>query len=289
MKILHIVPGLFETSNGIAVAAKLIAEGQRKDGHEVELAEAKGFSQMPLSSYTEVWVHSMWTPMVWMACLRVLKYRSMAGSPKLVRMTHANLDPIRYRFHGWKKRLVAPIERWIYGKTDRVVVTCMAEQEWCRMWGLKNMFQIVDLKSFFKLKEPCDLLQEVKDKTRPLHVLYLGRRHPLKGLHFLEQAVAEFNSRCSLRIVSNHSGEELESDWVWCDVLCLPTLSENFGLVVAEALARGKPVITTDGAPVWADLKPTQGVYLKCYRDNTNEERVRLLKDALSYFLNPLA
>ena len=34
-------------------------------------------------------------------------------------------------------------------------------------------------------------------------------------------------------------------------MLVLPTLSDNFGLVIAEALERGKRVITTDGAPAW--------------------------------------
>ena len=34
----------------------------------------------------------------------------------------------------------------------------------------------------------------------------------------------------------------------------LPTFSENFGVVVAEALSHGLPVITTRGAP-WADLE----------------------------------
>ena len=38
------------------------------------------------------------------------------------------------------------------------------------------------------------------------------------------------------------------------DLLVLPTFSENFGVVVAEALAAGVPVITTRGAP-WADLE----------------------------------
>jgi len=38
------------------------------------------------------------------------------------------------------------------------------------------------------------------------------------------------------------------------DVFVLPTYSENFGIVVAEALYAGCPVITTHGTP-WADLR----------------------------------
>ena len=45
-----------------------------------------------------------------------------------------------------------------------------------------------------------------------------------------------------------------ERIWDWCDVLVLPTLSDNFGLLIAEALERGKRVITTDGAPVWEPM-----------------------------------
>ena len=69
-------------------------------------------------------------------------------------------------------------------------------------------------------------------------------------------------------------------------MLVLPTLSENFGLVVAEALERGKQVITTDGAPAWADLKPEQGIYLKGYRNGTSKDRVDMLRGALSHYVD---
>ena len=90
-------------------------------------------------------------------------------------------------------------------------------------------------------------------------------------------------------------GEELEKVWDWCDVLVLPTLSENFGLVVAEALERGKRVNTTDGAPAWGEnlsrVERVDGgmwsgyggrlIYLKGYREGTKEQRVELLRRAI--------
>ena len=101
------------------------------------------------------------------------------------------------------------------------------------------------------------------------------------------------------RAVSNAFGEELEKVWEWCDVLVLPTLSDNFGLVIAEALERGKRVITTDGAPAWGNgLSGLTGftglysgycgqlIYLKGYRDGTAAARVRLLAEAISSLAN---
>jgi glycosyltransferase involved in cell wall biosynthesis len=125
----------------------------------------------------------------------------------------------------------------------------------------------------------------------------------LKGVEFLESAVAELNSSTHplstpplLKIVSNAFGEELEKVWEWCDVLVLPTLSETFGLVVAEALERGKRVITTDGAPVWGEGLDVRGqgsgvsvgyggrlLYLNGYRDGSDEKRVELLKKAILF------
>lgn len=110
----------------------------------------------------------------------------------------------------------------------------------------------------------------------------MGRRHPLKGLEFLEDAIKGV-SNIELRAVSNAFGEEKEKVWEWCDVLVLPTLSDNFGLVIAEALEHGRRVITTDGAPAWGDGNDYGGrlVYLKGYRDGSSEDRVRLLRDAI--------
>ena len=119
-------------------------------------------------------------------------------------------------------------------------------------------------------------------KDRPLHMLYLGRQHPLKGLESLEAAVKDIQG-VELRVVSNAFGEEKEKVWEWCDVLVLPTLSDNFGLVVAEALERGKRVITTDGAPAWGDGNDYGGrlTYLRGYCEAAPGDKVAMLKEAI--------
>ncbi len=254
------------------------------------LLRAKG-----LIKPNEVWVHGMWTPDKWWRCLKA----KLCGR-QLVRMTHGSLSPIYLERQGaWKKRLVKPVERLLFDLSDRIVVTGPWEAAWNRVWGLKGTFETIDLKQFFDLSRPLEWPVQAKD--RAMHVLYLGRRHPLKGIAYLEQTVQALNERFSLlgksenrgielRVVSNAVGAEKEAAWDWCDVLCLPTLSENFGLVVAEALEHGKPVITTDGAPAWKD-EPRQDangrtrlIYIEGYRDGTDRRRVELLKDALGRF-----
>lgn len=277
LKVLHIVPGLDAIGNGMSVAAHLIADTAGDD-----LIEARQFASgnCDINSHDEIWVHSCWLPSVLWSCRRVVN----AGK-SLVCMPHGNLDPVRLRYHVLKKRLLGPFERWALRKASRVVATCDAESEWIRTYEPRvRQIEIVNLKSFFKL--PNSEVGTLPN-NRPLHMLYLGRQHPLKGLEFLEAAVKGIES-VELRVVSNAFGEEKEKVWEWCDVLVLPTLSDNFGLVIAEALERGKRVITTDGAPAWGGCNDYGGrlLYLIGYRDGSREARITLLKSAIKAVVN---
>lgn len=115
-------------------------------------------------------------------------------------------------------------------------------------------------------------------------ILYLSRLHEQKGLHFLLEAwqsiyrnfpdwylviagdgepayVADLQKKVretgladSVTLKGPVHGDDKWDLMKKADIFVLPSYSENFGLVVAEALACGVPVITTKGVP-WADLE----------------------------------
>ena len=338
MNILHVCAG-WQKWNGAANIARMIMDEQRREGHAVSFATWGKVRE--LRAADEVWVHCGWLPCLWWAALWGRNIRWMP---------EACYDPVRLGYHGWKKRLVGPIERWCLRRCAKIVATCEAEKRWIEAYLGKRHppIEVTDIKRFFNLNHGTHgyhgngvpigcgssnvecRMSEAFQSPDTTHILYLGRRHPLKGVEYLEKAVAEVNSnpvnpvnpvqntstrstsstrlnpsaetgKCGieLRIVSNAFGEEKEKVWNWCDVLVLPTLSDNFGLVIAEALERDKRVITTDGAPAWgANLSRVERVervegelwsgyggrlvYLTGYRDGSDETRVCLLVAALA-------
>jgi len=275
MKVLHIVPGTDDVANGMVVVARMLA----KEQGEAEVVDLNhGMHRIHGSEADEVWVHGMWLPKEWIACWCALR----AGK-RLVRMPHGSLSPLYLKYQSpIKKLFVGPIERSCFRQCIKVVATCDVEKGWIQSYLGRHCppIEVTNIKRFFRLQ---NIGKQVRPNFQCLNILYLGRRHPLKGLDCLEEAVKGLEG-VELCVASNAFGEEKEKVWNWCDVLVLPTLSENFGLVVAEALERGKRVITTDGAPAWGDGNDYGGrlVYLKGFRDGSDEVRVCLLKDAIT-------
>lgn len=121
-----------------------------------------------------------------------------------------------------------------------------------------------------------------KATTENRRALFLSRLHPVKGLPMLLEAWANVRPEGWVLEVVGPSEDghrrELERQttglglagkvvfsgpiddaakwdkYAAADLFALPSHSENFGTVVAEALAAGVPVLTTTGAP-WRDLE----------------------------------
>jgi glycosyltransferase involved in cell wall biosynthesis len=155
-----------------------------------------------------------------------------------------------------------------------------SEQEYddIRKFGLSHPIAIIpngiDIPAYNPLPKANDTRKSI---------LYLGRLHPKKGIDQLIAAWARIEDRYPdwdldivgplignypnelqrlitqleikrARLVGALYGADKINAYQRCDLFVLPTLNENFGNTVAEALALGVPVITTKGAP-WSGLE----------------------------------
>lgn len=196
----------------------------------------------------------------------VFSPRGMLGSPALA------FSPRQKQvfWHIWQRRALKAL--------DCVHVTAPSELEDVRAFGLTAPAAIIP--------NGIDVPEHPLAKTKQINtfrqVLHLGRIHPKKGIDrllkawsllegsaegwelrivgpsengYLDQlqALASELSLSRVRFDNPLYGNAKLAAYADSELFVLPTLHENFGMVVAEALAQGTPVISTIGAP-WKGL-----------------------------------
>lgn len=223
---------------------------------------------------------------------------------KVVYTPHGMLEPYAIKRHYWTKKLPAILLFQKKGLQVCDLIHSTADTEKKNLWDLgwnKKIHVIAN----------CVQIDEIEMKTswkRNKNILFLSRVHPKKGINFLIEAVAQLKHEfCGYTFTIAGPGEnsyinELKmlaqnkdvgelfdfmgpvfgnAKWPLyrkADLFVLPTMSENFGIVVPEALASGTPVITTNGAP-WEELND-----FKC--GWCTDIGTKPLADALKVFLS---
>ena len=189
---------------------------------------------------------------------------------------HGMLDPWARRNSAWKKSLFAAFVETEH-LTNARCLRATAEMEAChfREMHLRAPIAIVPNAVSISVLQPRPVRQRMQ-------ALFLSRIHPKKGLDLLLKAWAKVEDehpewdlviagidenghetelkkqaeRLSLDRVTFFGpvhGAAKEALYRRSDLFILPTHAENFGLVIAEALAQEVPVITTTNAP-WSGL-----------------------------------
>lgn len=191
------------------------------------------------------------------------------------------LEPWSMNYKFLKKKLALAAYQMVdLQSASLLVATALSEYKNLRSLGFKQPIAIIP--NGFNLSdcESSSLMIKAKERTRT--VLFLSRIHKKKGLFNLVDAWSEMRPKgWRLKIAGPDEGGHLfevlkhiksaglEDDidylgevdgfqkgllYQESDIFVLPTYSENFGLVILEALSHGVPVITTNAAP-WSDLE----------------------------------
>lgn len=151
MKVIHICAG-WQKWNGAANIARMIMDEQRREGHDVSFATWASIGR--LRAADEVWIHCGWLPCLWWAALVYYLTQRRRGAERVMKwMPEACYDPLRLRYHGWKKWLVGPIERFCLRRANKIVATCEAEKGWIESYLCRRCppIEVTDIKRFFNL------------------------------------------------------------------------------------------------------------------------------------------
>lgn len=218
-------------------------------------------------------VQGLWT----YPSLASLRHHRRTGRPYVV-TPRGMLDPWARDRSRWKKALVRLwFEDHHLRRATCLRATAEMEAGHFRSLGLRQPIAIVPNSVETPPLEPW-----FRPTGQPRRLLFLSRIHPKKGLPFLLRAwqkvaarhpewevviagIDELDHQAEMQALAAALGLD-RLHWVGpvhgaaktalyrsADLFVLPTHAENFGLVIAEALAHGVPVITTRNAP-WSGL-----------------------------------
>lgn len=229
---------------------------------------------------TVIHLHGIWRPLVnfpliliWPPTTRII------SSPRGMLMKPAMANK------KLKKRVFwFLLQKWLLYKVNAFHTTGPLEKESCQYFFPKKGCFVV--KNGINVHEEWYSNLSVGNSRENVNFGFLGRIHPIKNIDILIKSwsiLPEVANKCKLVICGpdreNHlsylkslvgefgtknidfwgEAHEAEKEFFFnkIDCLILPSKSENFGMVVAEALACGIPVICSSQAP-WAVLNEKQ-------------------------------
>jgi glycosyltransferase involved in cell wall biosynthesis len=202
------------------------------------------------------------------------------------------LEPWALNFRKFKKSIaLATYQRQILMSASAFFATSEMERESIRKLGLTQPTYVIPNGVTPPPNKPI-----IDQVNKPKRALFLSRIHPKKGLVNLvgawararptdwkltiagpdeldhqkevEQLVRRFNLEDVIDFAGDLDGEKKDETYRNSNLFILPSYSENFGIVVLEAMAYGIPVITTKGTP-WAILEEQEaGWWIEANEDS---------------------
>lgn len=212
---------------------------------------------------------------LWLYCNHITASIARKKDKPYLISPHGMLYPQALSRSSWKKVLM---RKFCFdddlARAACIHVTCVEEMDYYRRLGFENPVAVIpNLVSFSGI-------DKIMRRNGVFRIGFLGRIHPIKNIDVLIKAWSKVNtSGCELVLVGDGEksyvdrlkglvldlnlsnvlftgflqGKEKQQMIASFDYQVLPSQSENFGMVVPEALIQGVPVIASKGTP-WEEL-----------------------------------
>lgn len=208
---------------------------------------------------------------LWMGCNTWARVAAQRNGLPLIVSPRGMLEGWSLGHSSWKKKLAVPLYEGANLEAAAVLhATSDGEAESIRQFGLTQPIAVVPN----GIELPAYSARSERGSKRRV-ALFLSRLHRKKGIEELIAAwsaltpqgwelwiagdgdpafVARLReqarqSGAPIRFLGFVEGAERERTFAAADLFLLPSYSENFGMVVGEALGRGIPVLTTSATP----------------------------------------
>lgn len=274
------------TGTGADVFTERLAAGLIQRGVRAEIA------WLPLRAEYAPWTVAVPTPPAWATVVHVNTWLHPRFIPErlpvVATLHHAIHDPalrldkgrVRAAYHDhW----IAPVERRIMRRADRVVAVSRFVADMARQTLCDLPMQVIHNGIDTGLFRPGARVQQPGE---PFRLLYVGAWRRLKGADLLAPIMRELGDHFELhytggpaaardrvhmprnmRDLGRLSTSQVVAAMQDADALLFPSRSEGFGLVAAEAMACGLPVIAMQGTAMDEIVEP--GVTgMLCARDD---------------------
>lgn len=243
-------------------------------------------------------------------------YARKAGKPYVL-SPHGMLYPTALAVSSWKKRIMGALwYRNDVMRATCLHATCRQEMEHCRAYGYKGPIAVIPNAVVFPdyLRGFVRNVDSFKFRNGKRHIGFLGRLHPIKKVEniiyaldclrgyengnkllnmvclqimgkfddsyelWLKDEVRRLGLQGHVEFLGLVSGKDKYDKLANLSALMVPSLQENFGMIVPEALICGTPVYASFGTP-WEELKTEMCGW---WNDNSPETIAFIIKEILN-------